>query len=338
VYGRESHVRAVIALDRSSGATLWIYDDLEAPISPMHKYNSPATPTPVVTRDGVYAWFGSAGLVALDIQGRLRWKRMDLPFAGPHGGPGSSLAAEDNIVVLTGGGPEHPYLAALDGRSGSVLWRHNLAASSVITANSRTPLIVRWEGRPVVLHWGVQDVSGIEVRSGAPCFVFSLPKGLQFGAATSTPAVHGGNLYLAATNGALRLRIDDLGDYKADPVVWVSRGSGADYSSPLIVGQSLFLVDEDGNVSVRNIESGEVVHEQVLEGTGFYSSPVGDGDRLLVCSSDGLCSVISAIPPIGVVRTFQIGTGVFASPAVHEGILYVRSAGAVEALSESRSY
>ncbi|MDX1383521.1 MAG: PQQ-binding-like beta-propeller repeat protein, partial [Thermoanaerobaculia bacterium] len=41
----------------------------------VHEKHNLASPSPVVDGDTVYAWFGTGQLVALDLEGRLRWQR-----------------------------------------------------------------------------------------------------------------------------------------------------------------------------------------------------------------------------------------------------------------------
>ncbi|MBM4033974.1 MAG: hypothetical protein FJ291_19655 [Planctomycetes bacterium] len=56
-------VRAIVCLDRDTGAVKWTREWLRGPQPPMSHRNSPATPTPLCDDTRVFAWFGSAGCV-----------------------------------------------------------------------------------------------------------------------------------------------------------------------------------------------------------------------------------------------------------------------------------
>ena len=92
-----TEVRAVVALDRWTGRVQWIREVSETARGPQHLYNSAATPTPVVTRDTVFAYFGSAGLVAITRHGQVLWKNTDLPYKSEFG-VGGSLAEHSGVV------------------------------------------------------------------------------------------------------------------------------------------------------------------------------------------------------------------------------------------------
>ena len=89
-------------------------------------YTSRAAPTPVADASGVYAFFESGNLIALDTKGQVRWSRDLLKDYGQYEGRfglGGSLAQiQDRIFVLADNeGPA--YVMALDKSSGETLWK-----------------------------------------------------------------------------------------------------------------------------------------------------------------------------------------------------------------------
>jgi outer membrane protein assembly factor BamB len=161
--------------------------------------------------------------------------------------------------------------------------------------------------------------------------VYALPKGLLSGDNTSTAVAPGRELYLVGSNGVVKLNLDRLGEIGADPLIWISKGSGAAYASPVVTNDCIFVAGEDGVLSVRAANRGDVIWETILEGGEIYSSPVADADAVLICNINGICAVVSMKHPHNVARVFDIRGDVLASPAIHDGILYLRTRTSLQA-------
>lgn len=68
---RSQFVRAVVSIDRQSGAVRWICEGLSAAEGQIHLGNSVATPTPVTDGERIYVYFGSAGLLCTNLHGKV---------------------------------------------------------------------------------------------------------------------------------------------------------------------------------------------------------------------------------------------------------------------------
>ena len=88
----------------------------------VHEKHNLATPTPVSDGERVYAWFGNGQLVALDLKGKMIWRKDLGPFANQWG-HGSSPAMYKGLVVLLVDHRPAAYLLALEGKTGEVKWR-----------------------------------------------------------------------------------------------------------------------------------------------------------------------------------------------------------------------
>ncbi|MCA1585570.1 MAG: PQQ-binding-like beta-propeller repeat protein, partial [Acidobacteria bacterium] len=62
-----------IAIDRQRGHVLWERTAPQVRTKVVDKRNNPASPSPAVEADGVYAFFPDYGLVAYDAAGSERW-------------------------------------------------------------------------------------------------------------------------------------------------------------------------------------------------------------------------------------------------------------------------
>ena len=91
----------VICLNRETGKILWEQTTFEGtPYDNRHRKSSFASSTPATDGKYVYAFFGTEGLYAYDMSGRLAWKA-DLGKLGTVGmGTGTSPILYQNLVVL----------------------------------------------------------------------------------------------------------------------------------------------------------------------------------------------------------------------------------------------
>src|SRR4030095_6852886 len=91
-------VRAIVSLDRASGAVMWTVQGLEGPQPAIDGRNSPATPSPVTDGRIVCGFFCSPGLLCATTTGERVWTRTDLPYEGLYGA-GFSPVLLDGLLI-----------------------------------------------------------------------------------------------------------------------------------------------------------------------------------------------------------------------------------------------
>ena len=114
--------RAVLCFRRTDGKRLWEALAPEAPAEKIAPKNTYASSTPATDGERVYAWFGNAGLLAVDLEGRQVWHRGFDQITLYHGSAGSPLIYQDGVILFQDQ-REGSFIAALDRRSGRILWR-----------------------------------------------------------------------------------------------------------------------------------------------------------------------------------------------------------------------
>ena len=144
------HRFEVIAVDRQTGMTAW---QRTATVATPHEgyhgvYGSFASNSPVTDGSRVYAFFGSRGLYAYDLDGALLWKkdfgvrmRMDMAF-----GEGTPLTLHDNRLLLHFDHLDGGFLVMLDPLNGREIGRTK-AHESHITGPRPTLLNTTGSGR-----------------------------------------------------------------------------------------------------------------------------------------------------------------------------------------------
>ena len=163
-----------------------------------HSAGSLATSTPAVDADYVIAYFGSVGLLCFSHDGELIWT-FELPVARTNQGSGTSpVVAGDRIVLLRDEAKTH-YAAALDRRSGELLWRQDLPESKSPGPQESysTPVLA---GDKVILHRR-SEVVALSLKEGRRIWWAALPT-----TGASTPVVTEDSIYVAAYSPLARLR------------------------------------------------------------------------------------------------------------------------------------
>jgi outer membrane protein assembly factor BamB len=320
-------VRTIISLSRASGEIRWTLKGLAAAQPPMDGRNTPATPTPVTDGRMVCAYFGTPGLMCADVAGQPLWERRDLPYDGIYGA-GFSPVLADGLVVLSSQTPDGAaVIHALDAATGATRWQHRFQASRTITGNNRTPIVRDMKGTKVLVVWGLDDVRGFALETGAPLWRHPADSG---GDLVSSAVSDGTRLFLADINGTSALDVARLADGQ-DAVLWTSNAR-ANCASPVLANGLLFAVSDGGIATATDAATGALRWRQRLPGH-YYASPVASATAVYFTNSDGLTTVTAAAPVYQALAASDLGEETFASMAAAPGELYVRTVSAVYAIA-----
>jgi outer membrane protein assembly factor BamB len=320
-------VRTIVSLSRASGEIRWTLRGLAAAQPAMDGRNTPATPTPVTDGRIVCAYFGTPGLMCADVAGRPLWQRRDLPYDGIYGAGFSPVLAE-GLVVLSSQTPDGAAaIHALDARTGATRWQRRFQAAQTITGNNRTPIVRDMQGTKVLVVWGLDDVRGFALATGAPLWRHPADSG---GDLVSSAVSDGRRLFLADINGTSALDIGRLADGR-DAVLWTSNVR-ANCASPVLVNGLLFAVSDGGIATATDAATGALRWRQRLPGH-YYASPVASPTAVYFTNSDGLTTVAAATPVFQALATSDLGEETFASMAAVHGELYLRTVHAVYAIA-----
>ena len=180
----------VMALDRATGRELWRKDVPYESLGTSHPLSTPATATPVVDGERVYAYFAQAGLIAFAHDGAPAW-RLPLPAAEVRFGSGTSPIVAGDLVILNQDTLKNPSLIAVDRKSGAIKWQvqREIMVPAPGHSSWSTPVVV---GDQVVVH-GLVNVMAYDVATGEKRWWVRASTG-----GTSTPAVAGGLVYVGA--------------------------------------------------------------------------------------------------------------------------------------------
>lgn len=313
----------VIALDAKSGSVLWERTAYDGPVADgRHRKSSFASATPVTDGDIVVANFGTEGLYAYGIDGELNWKR-DLGEIRTLGlGYATSPVMHGDVVFVQcdEDNGERSFIAAFDKKTGKEMWRR----SRPVQSSWATPVVV--DGQLVTA--GTEFIIAYEPATGAERW---RTKGVASNTIPS-PVYGHGLIYMTAgypAKSVLAIKpvcgSAGLQACGAD-ISWTYARGTAYVTSPILVGDVLYLSTDRGIITALNAKTGEIIYEggRVPVPATFTASMVAFGDRILQSSEDGDVFVIQAGPEHEIIATNKLGEPIYASPALSDGTIYIR--------------
>jgi outer membrane protein assembly factor BamB len=134
-------------------------------------------------------------------------------------------------------------------------------------------------------------------------------------------------IFQRAQNGILAIRPSGAGgEQNEGAVVWRSQ-SGAPYvATPLLDQGILWTVRDGGIVTKISAAEGNVLQTKRLTDMGnYYASPVRAGGKVYIASRQGVVTAIASDPDWRVIETRDFMEGIYATPLIAEGCLFIRT-------------
>jgi outer membrane protein assembly factor BamB len=320
-----------LCLDANTGAILWDVEVLRPDaraLRAMHQKNSPASSTPIVRGDRLYLHFGHMGTACLDTAGKIFWRQTDLKYPPVHGNGGSPLLT-DAALIFNADAADHPFVAALDPATGRLLWRtpRNTSANSKFSFS--TPLEITINGQRQVISAGSGFVGAYDPMNGQE--IWRVTYGQGYSVVPRPVFAHGLLILSTGFDRAtlLAVRPDGArGDATATAVVWQIKRNAPLTPSPVVVGDEVYTVSDNGFATCADVRTGKVHWSQRLGGN-FSASPVAAEGRVYFLSESGICTIVRAATRYEQLAQNELGQRTLASPAVTDGALYLRTESAL---------
>jgi outer membrane protein assembly factor BamB len=322
------HKFVVLCLDRKTGKTLWEKTVKEVvPHAGTHPDGTQASGSPITDGTLLYAFFGSAGLYCLDLDGNVKWeKELGKMRTRNNFGEGASPALHGDTLVVNWDHEEDDFIAAFDKKTGKELWRKTRDESTTWC----TPLIVEVGGKPQVIISATKQCRAYDLKTGDTVWEC---KGLTDNV-IPTPVHADGIVYLISGFRGAALKAVKLSEAKGDitdnksAIIWSTSAEKTPYvPSPLLYGDYLYFFDNNKAViTCLNAKTGEKSYGQErIEGMqGIYASPVAASGRIYVAGRDGKVAVIKAGPKFEIIAQNTLDDGFDATPAIAGNELFLR--------------
>jgi len=317
------HLFKVICLSRETGKILWGQTSFEGtPYDDRHRKSSFASSTPATDGKYVYAFFGSEGLYAYDMNGKLAWKADLGKLATAGMGTGTSPILYHNLVIVQCDeeNGERSFIVGVNKKTGKEVWR----TPRKVQVSWATPLLVNTTKRAELITSGNEAVIAYEPATGKELWRH---KGVDSNAIPS-PVANNEMVFISAgfpARIAMAIKLGGTGDL-VDSVVWKYSKGTAYVPSPILYGDYLYLTTDRGILTCLDARTGEVKYEggRAPIPATFTASPIAFGGKILMTSEDGDTFVIKAGPKHEILGTNTVGEPVYASPAVADGNIFIR--------------
>lgn len=320
-----------LCLDTATGKTVWNVEVFAKQMKPGEKINAKnsfASPTPITDGDHVFVHFGPDGTACLDGDGKLIWANDQLRYNSVHGAGGSPIFSGLRLVLLCDGA-ENPFVVALDRDSGTVAWRTSRPSMASPRWSFGTPLAIDVEGKPQLVCPAAQMICTYDPESGKELWRVRYPNKWSI---VPRPVFSHGLVFVCTgypgTAELLAIRPTGLGDVTDSHVAWRINKHVPQTPSPLIVGNDIFLVSDDGIASCRDVASGTLHWVQRLGGN-YSASPVHAEGRIYLQSEQGVCTVISASREYQQLGSTDLAEPILASCAFADAAIFIRTEGSL---------
>jgi len=141
----------------------------------------------------------------------------------------------------------------------------------------------------------------------------------------------------ASRNGLLAIKLGGSGDVTNTHVLWRFEKSLPDVPSPLIYNNVVFLVRSGGIATTLDAETGKILKQARLAGAmeDYYASPIGVDGKVYIASEHGKVVVLRAAGDWEILAINQFDSDIYATPAISEGEIYIRTQNALFAIGPS---
>ena len=334
------------ALDRRSGRVVWERTAYEGvPREKRHMKASYANATPATDGRVVVAFFGSQGLYAYDTAGRLLWKKdLGVLNAGAYDlpeyewGTASSPVIYKDMVVVQCDTQKDSFLLAADLKTGKTLWK----TAREELPSWGTPTVYDGKARTEIVTNASNFIRGYDPATGKELWRLGGSSKI-----TAPTPVYSGDLIVVASgrrpeapifviragaSGNITLAKDQTSNRS---VAWSRQQRGSYMPTPLIYGQHLYVLSNQGVFDCYDLKTGAEVYRQHLphKGGGFSASPVAADGRIYLPSEDGDIFVVKAGAQYELLATNPSGELLMATPAIASGTMFVRTQHHVFAVS-----
>ncbi|HVK13274.1 MAG TPA: PQQ-binding-like beta-propeller repeat protein, partial [Gemmataceae bacterium] len=145
------------------------------------------------------------------------------------------------------------------------------------------------------------------------------------------PILHNGMIFASSGDGGgdrdmVALKADGAGDVTETALAWEKKKSTA--YVPMVLGRGdyvYWISDKENKALCANARTGEIQWEERLSGSGeVTASPVLIDGKIYSINESGRVTVFAAEPKWNLLAENDVGEGVYASPAVADGRLYIR--------------
>lgn len=142
---------------------------------------------------------------------------------------------------------------------------------------------------------------------------------------------------LAAENGLLAIKMGGQGDQTANAIRWRYQKPVPQVPSTLLYKGVLYMINDSGILISFDPTDGHVLKQGRLHGAidKYFSSPVAADNKVFLIGQGGQVSVVKAAGEWEVLTVNELDDECYATPAIADGRIYIRTRSALYAFGSS---
>lgn len=315
-----------LCLDAKTGKILWDTEVFhqDAKTAPrVHSKNSDASPTPLTDGERLFVHFGHQGTACLDFNGKVLWRSSGLSYKPVHGNGGTLILVDDAVAFSCDGGDKQ-FVVALDRKTGKELWKTDRKSEASKKFSFSTPLLIAVKEQKQIVSPGPGAVCAYDPSTGKELWRVKYGQGYSV---VPRPVFGHGLVFVSSgydTPTLLAIRPDGTGDVTKTHVAWQTNKHAPLTPSVLVVGDELYMVNDQGIGSCLDAKTGKV-HWQERIGDAQSASPLAADGKIYFLGEDGTGVVIKASTEFKVIARNPVGERTLASYAAADGALFLRT-------------
>lgn len=294
----------------------------------IHKFNSYASPTPVIEPGRLYVSWGSYGLACIDtVSSELIWVRRDLE-CNHYRGPGSSPILFEDLLIQHYDGFDYQYVVALDKETGETVWKTDRPTDFGTDNGDHkkaygTPIVIDVDGQLQLISPTSKGAFAYDPRTGKEIWRITYN-----GFSTACRPLYGHGLVFLSTGFSkaemIAVRPTGTGDVTETHIAWIEKKAMPSKPSPLLIGDHLYTIHDQGVMTCLEAKTGEKVWQARIGGN-YSASPLYANGNIYLFSEDGKATVVPAADEFERIAENELPEGFMASPAVYADSLILRT-------------
>ncbi len=271
-----------------------------------HRNGSGSNASPTADSSGVYVYYKSGTLAAVNFDGTIRWQKNLVSQFGEDTlfwDHGTSPVLTEQAVIMTRMHHGESWIAAFDKESGEQTWKtdRNFSTPTEGDHGYTTPLIISFNQKESILTWGAEHLTIHDANSGEQtwlCGNFNPDKN-KLWPAIATPVIiddvavicFGRNdRGLPQTHG---IKISGTDDVTATNHAWQRDDISSFVPSPIAYKGSVYLVRDRGEVECIDPKTGKNNWNASFPKarSNFYATPMIAAGNLYAAREDGVVYV-----------------------------------------------
>ena len=302
-----------------------------------HRNGSGSNPSPAADSNGVFVYFKSGTLAALELDRKVLWQTNLIEGFGPetlYWDQGTSPVLTESDVVIARMHHGESWLAAFNKKSGKLHWKTARNFETPVEGDNAytTPILIQHQGKEALLVWGGQHLTAHDAADGTLLWSSGdfNPESKPNWPAVASPVVAGETAVVAcgrADRGQPLLygiKLGGSGDVTATHRLWKREDTGTFVPTPAECQGRVYLLRDRGEIECLDPATGKTVWHDAFPkaSASYYASPLVADGKLYAAREDVFVARVEG--GFELLAENRMGERVIASPVPMSNRILIR--------------